>query len=118
MYYRKKELELLWGALLKSYGSSELATAAVVSNPQILNPSYTFCNTMLISKQVLVDMMGEEDALDVMVRRRTPCLAPLAIKRHPFHLAAAHPHTPLPAAATDQKPSSAAVRPLARYPRT
>lgn len=66
--YERKDLELLWGALLKVYGSSALAESAVLANPQILNPSYSFCNTMLASKAVLVDMMGSEDALDVMIK--------------------------------------------------
>ena len=65
---------------------------AVFSNPQIINPSYTFCNTLLLSKdvlssggrgrlhttplasypaycsQVLFEMMGKEEALDVMLK--------------------------------------------------
>ena len=149
---RKKELELLWGALLKSYGTAELAKAAVVSNPQIINPSYTFCNTMLISKQartpalgttaqhreacrqhhrrpvdaltgvrpaqVLVDMMGEEDALDVMVRRPHAALrtAPRAASRTaPWRAAHAHfsasrlggrhPHVVTPAARQTKNPA-------------
>ena len=57
--------QVLWGALLNCYGSKELAEEAIVANPQILNPSYSFCNTMLASKEVLVNMMGKEDALDV-----------------------------------------------------
>jgi len=66
--YEKKDLEVLWGALLKIYGSAPLAEQAVKENPQILNPSYSFCNTMLASNEVLVDMMGKEDALDVMLK--------------------------------------------------
>ena len=41
---------------------------AVLENPQILNPSYSFCNTMLASKDVLFTMLGKEDALDVMLK--------------------------------------------------
>ena len=47
--YPAKELEVLWAALLKCYGSRELAEEAARTNPQILNPSYSFCNTMLSS---------------------------------------------------------------------
>jgi len=65
--YEKRQLELLWGALLKCYGSQALAEQAVLSNPQILNPSYSFCNTMIASKDVLFDMMGKEEALEVML---------------------------------------------------
>lgn len=66
--YDKKSLELLWGALLQIYGSVELAEKAVLANPQVLNPSYSFCNTMIVSKNVLVDMMGTEEALEVMLK--------------------------------------------------
>lgn len=65
--YPQKEKEVLWAAMLKCYGNAQRAEAAVLENPQMLNPSYSFCNTMLASKEVLVDMMGEEDALDVMM---------------------------------------------------
>ena len=65
--YASKELELLWGALLKCYGSKELAMEAVKSNPQILNPSYSFCNTMLESKRVLLSVMSEAEAREVML---------------------------------------------------
>jgi len=66
--YEKKQLELLWGALLKCYGDANLAEQAVRNNPQILNPSYSFCNTMIDSKEVLFDMMGKEEALEVMLK--------------------------------------------------
>jgi len=66
--YERKDLEVLWGALLKVYGSQDLAEQAVRENPQVLNPSYSFCNTMLASKEVLVEMMGKEDAMDVMLK--------------------------------------------------
>jgi len=65
--YPRKDLELLWGALLKCYGTADLAKEAVYSNKQILNPSYSFCNTMLASKEVLFGMMGEDEALEVMM---------------------------------------------------
>ena len=64
--YPTKELELLWAALLQCYGSEESALAAVRTNPQMLNPSYSFCNTILESKSALVGLMGEEEALEVM----------------------------------------------------
>lgn len=37
-------------------------------NPQILNPSYSFCNTLIDSKDVLFNMMGKEEAMDVMLK--------------------------------------------------
>ena len=64
--YTSKELELLWSALLKCYGSEKLALNAVEDNPQMLNPSYSFCNTMLDSKKALLSVMSAEEALDVM----------------------------------------------------
>ncbi|KAL1496732.1 hypothetical protein AB1Y20_014325 [Prymnesium parvum] len=66
--YTPQQLELLWGALLEVYGDAELAAAAVRSNPQVLNPSYSFCNTMLASREALEAMMGREEALDVMLK--------------------------------------------------
>jgi len=66
--YPKRDLEVLWGTLLKVYGTPELAAAAAKTNPQMMNPSYSFCNTMIASEKVLVDMMGREEALDVMVK--------------------------------------------------
>jgi len=65
--YAAKELELLWAALLRCYGSPDLALAAVRSNPQIINPSYSFCNTMLESRRILLNVLSEQEALDVMV---------------------------------------------------
>jgi len=66
--YPTKDLEVLWSALLKCYGNVELAEQAAKTNPQIINPSYSFCNTMFASQKVLVDMMGKEEALDVMLK--------------------------------------------------
>jgi hypothetical protein len=66
--YPTKDLELLWGALIKCYGTPARAEQAVFENPQILNPSYTFCNTMIDSKEILFEMMGKDEALDVMLK--------------------------------------------------
>uniref|UniRef100_A0A7S0HR55 Uncharacterized protein n=1 Tax=Phaeocystis antarctica TaxID=33657 RepID=A0A7S0HR55_9EUKA len=64
--YAKQDLEVLWAAMLKIYGSQQLAEQAARDNPQILNPSYSFCNTMLASADVLNNMMSKEEALEVM----------------------------------------------------
>ena len=48
--YAAKDLELLWGALIKVYGSSADALAAAQTNPQVLNPSYSFCNSKCIAQ--------------------------------------------------------------------
>lgn len=60
------DLEVLWSALLECYGSPALALEAARTNPQILNPAYSFCNTMLESKSQLLAKMGEDEALEVM----------------------------------------------------
>jgi len=65
--YRQVELELLWAALLRCYGSKERALQAVQANPQIMNPSYTFPNTVLESRRVLGSLMSQEEALEVML---------------------------------------------------
>jgi len=64
--YPARELESLWGALLKCYGNKERALAAVRANPQIVNPSYSFPNTILESRRVLLATMSEAEALEVM----------------------------------------------------
>ena len=53
--------QVLWAAMLKIYGSQQLAEQAARDNPQILNPSYSFCNTMLASADVLNNMMSKEE---------------------------------------------------------
>jgi len=64
--YPQKDLEALWGTLVQCYGTEALAAQAVKDNWQMINPSYSFPNTMLTSRDVLVDMMGKEEALEVM----------------------------------------------------
>ena len=70
--YERRELELLWGALLKCYGDRELALQACRDNPQVINPSYSFCNTMIESKRALTAVMSADEALEVM--RRNPAV--------------------------------------------
>ena len=65
--YPQKDVEVLWGALLACYGTQERALQAARDNYQILNPSYSFPNTMIESRDVLFDMMGKEEALEVMM---------------------------------------------------
>ena len=65
--YSKKDVEYLWSALNECYGSSELALQAAKDNPQMLNPAYSFPNTMLESKKVLRNVLSAEEALEVMV---------------------------------------------------
>ena len=64
--YAAKEIEFVWGALVKCYGSKDKALTAVKANEQILNPSYSFPNTILESKRMLRQVMSEEEALEVM----------------------------------------------------
>ena len=64
--YPMAEIEQVWGALLACYGNEKDAIQACRDNYQILSPSYSFCNTLLASRDALVDMMGKEEALEVM----------------------------------------------------
>ena len=66
--YTSREIDALWGAMLACYGTQDLAVQAAFENPQIVNPSYSFVNTMISSKEVLFDMMGKEEALEVMLK--------------------------------------------------
>ena len=64
--YPIRDVEQLWGALLACYGSEKLALQAAKDNYQMLNPSYSFTNTMLASRDILYNMMDKEEALQVM----------------------------------------------------
>lgn len=65
--YNANELEVLWAALLACCdGDAQTAALAVRACPQIINPSYSFCNTMLESKKALLSLMSEEEALEVI----------------------------------------------------
>jgi hypothetical protein len=66
--YKQSDVELLWAALLKCYGSQDLALQAVEADPSVINPSYSFCNTMLASKRALLTLMNEEEAIQVMLQ--------------------------------------------------
>lgn len=66
--YEPQQLASLWRALREIYTSEELALQAVQENPQILNPSYTKAERAKTSRACLVELMGEEDALDVMLK--------------------------------------------------
>lgn len=67
--YPTKELETLWKVLKDAYGSEANALQAVVRNPTILNPAYTSPPSVVKrSKAALVDVLGKEDALDVMLK--------------------------------------------------
>jgi len=65
--YPMKDVEQLWGAMVACYGTEALAIQAAKDNYQMINPSYSFTNTMLASRDILVEMMGKEDALEVML---------------------------------------------------
>ena len=69
--YSQRELDQLWGAMITCYGKENLAIQAAFENPQIINPSYSFVNTMVISKETLFDLFGpegREDAMEVMLK--------------------------------------------------
>ena len=66
--YEPKQLDPIWRALRQCYGSEELALQAVSENPQILNPSYSRPERIQASKACLVEIMGEADTLEVMLK--------------------------------------------------
>jgi len=66
--YEPKQLEPIWRALRQCYGSEELVLQAVRENPQILNPSYSRPERIQASKACLVEIMGEADTLEVMLK--------------------------------------------------
>ena len=68
--YEPQQLAALWRVLLQTYGSEELALQAVRENPQIFNPSYSRPERIQASKACLVEIMGEADALDVMLKNQ------------------------------------------------
>ena len=115
--YPRKDLELLWGAMLKCYGSQANAILAARSNPQILNPSYSFCNTMLESKRVLLGVLTEEEVRRRDSNERGGSSAPEGFAAHTTRLANGR-MTSAPAAAgaggDAAKPIGAAVWPVAR----
>ena len=65
--------------MLKIYGSQQLAEQAARDNPQILNPSYSFCNTMLASADVLNNMMTKEEVSPCHVDPAPSCTALLTL---------------------------------------
>ena len=77
--YAKQDIEVLWAAMLKIYGSQQLAEQAARDNPQILNPSYSFCNTMLASADVLNNMMSKEEVSPCHVGPAPLCTAVLTL---------------------------------------
>ena len=67
--YPPKELDALWSVLKKAYGTEADALRAVTQNPTILNPLYTNPPEIVTrSKEALVEVMGEEEALEVMLK--------------------------------------------------
>ena len=71
--YAPVELEVLWAALLVCCdGDAQRAALAARRCPQIINPSYSFCNTMLESNKALLGLMSKEEALDVI--RKNPAV--------------------------------------------
>ena len=136
--------QVLWAALLKIYGSQQAAEQAARDNPQILNPSYSFCNTMLASADVLNNMMSKEEARS---GHGAPILATDercgALPRSPWRTTPWHPlHRPVPLhplqlsspaalfscsslllptagdGGDDEQPCGAAVRPGPRHSRS
>ena len=67
--YPSRDLDTLWKVLKDAYGSEANALQAVVRNPTILNPAYTSPPSVVKrSKAALVDVLGKEGALEVMLK--------------------------------------------------
>ena len=67
--YPPKDVEALWRELKLAYGSEALAVQAVSQNPTILNPRYTSPPSVVSrSASALVEVLGKQDALDVMLK--------------------------------------------------
>jgi hypothetical protein len=66
---QEREVVTLWQALVRAYGSQELALQAVQANPAVVNPLYTTGPELVrTSKQALIDVMGSEAAaIEVML---------------------------------------------------
>lgn len=67
--YPQKDLDALWKVVKAAYGSEATALQAVAQNPTILNPLYTAPPAVVTrSKAALVEVMGKEAALEVMLQ--------------------------------------------------
>ena len=63
-------IRALWTELKRAYGDEATAVQAVLRQPQIINPSYTDPPAVISrSKAVLVEYMGEEESIEVMLCR-------------------------------------------------
>ena len=67
--YPQKDVEALWAEVKRAYKSEAKALAAVSANPTILNPQYTRPPALIgRSKAALVSVLGEEEAIEVMLK--------------------------------------------------
>ena len=67
--YPAADVQALWQVLRRAYGNEDNALQAVRQNPTILNPSYTNPPGLVTrSKAALVEVLGEEEALEVMLQ--------------------------------------------------
>ena len=75
----------LWTALVKAYGTEELALKAARQNGQIINPLYTSSASLITdSKAGLVIAMGsEEDALEIMLKNPAILQCGMGIRTQP-----------------------------------
>ena len=67
--YPAEDLDALWAVLKEAYVTEADALRAVTQNPTVLNPLYTNPPELVTrSKEALVEVMGEEEALEVMLK--------------------------------------------------
>mmetsp|Transcript_61417 Transcript_61417/g.182952 ORF Transcript_61417/g.182952 Transcript_61417/m.182952 type:complete len:189 (-) Transcript_61417:208-774(-) len=66
--YEAAELQALWNALKKCYGTEALAREAVGRQPQVMAPVYATPALLTQSRDALVKLLGKEEALEVMLK--------------------------------------------------
>ena len=66
--YKASEISALWTALKKCYGSEALAREAVERQSQVLCPVYASPALLTQSRNALVALLGQEEAIEIMLK--------------------------------------------------
>ncbi|KAL1528259.1 hypothetical protein AB1Y20_009616 [Prymnesium parvum] len=66
--YPPSQLAALWKALAACYRSEALAREAVRRQPQVMCPVYASPSLLTQSADALVELVGEEEAVEIMLR--------------------------------------------------
>ena len=62
----ERQVEKNWAALAKIYGSAAAAESAVLQNRQVVSPVYADPALLQRTRDILVDKLGREEAMQVM----------------------------------------------------